>query len=497
MLDGIISICNPVTLFLIFAGCVLGIIFGAVPGLSATMAVALCLPLTYSLLSEQGIPMLIALYIGGISGGLISAILIQIPGTPASIATVWDGGEMAKRGQPGRALGIGITYSFIGTMFSTAVLILIAPQIARLALRFGPWEYFGVISFAITLISALSDGNMVITLAAGLVGLCLGMVGAAPYDGVLRFTFGLGGLNGGFTLLPVMIGAFAITEIIDSTAYKSTLSVKDVEFKIKGLGFTFREFCEQFINMLRSAIIGTAIGILPAVGSSTSNILSYVAAKTSSKNPEKFGTGCIDGIVASETANNAVIGGALVPLLTLGIPGDGVTAMLLGGLMIKGVVPGPLMFVNYRNIVNIILASLVVGGILVFVIQLFATKLFVKVLDVPKNVLMPIVACLCAVGAYASNNQVFDIYIMVGFGVVGFFFRRLNIPLSPLILGYVLEGYMETYLRRGLSVAGGDFSVILKHPIALACLALGIGSMIWRIVMNAIRSKRVTNQNSN
>lgn len=489
MIEGILAVFSPVTFFLVLAGCFLGIIFGAIPGLSATMAVALCLPLTYSLASSQGIPMLIALYIGGISGGLISAILIRIPGTPASIATVWDGGEMARKGQPGRALGIAITYSFFGTMFSTCMLALISPQIAQFALKFGPWEYFGVIFFALTLISSLSEGNMGVTLAAGLSGLCIGMVGAAPYDGVIRFTFGITGLNGGFTLLPVMIGAFAITEIIDSTANKTAMKVQKIEFKIKGVGFSFQEFRDQFLNMLRSACIGTGIGILPAIGSSTSNILSYVAARSSSRNPEKFGTGCIDGIIASETANNATIGGALIPLLALGIPGDGVTAMLLGGLMIQGIVPGPLMFVNYRPIVNIIIAALLISGVLVFVIQLFATKLFVRLLAVPKNVLMPVVACLCAVGAYASNSQIFDIYVMVGFGFVGYLFRRLKIPVSPMILGYILENYMETYLRRGLSVAGNDISVIMKHPIAVFCIVIGLGSMVWRIASNG-RKKR-------
>ncbi|MEG1720069.1 MAG: tripartite tricarboxylate transporter permease, partial [Pseudoflavonifractor sp.] len=313
---GFASIANVQCLLLIFGGVVLGIIFGAIPGLSATMAIALCLPMTYGMAPISGMSLLIGLYIGAISGGLVSAILLHIPGTPSSVATCFDGHPLAARGEAGKALGVGIFASFIGTCMGILALMFIAPTLAQVALKFGSYEYFAVGLFSITMMCALVKGSIVKGLVSGILGLVLAMVGAAPIDGLPRLTFGVHALDGGFDILPVLIGLFAISEVI-STAMKKGATEEAViqNFKIKGLGFTVKEGISQIWNAIRSGLIGIAIGILPGIGGGTSNILSYTVAKNSDKHPERFGTGVIDGIVASETANNASIGGALIPLM--------------------------------------------------------------------------------------------------------------------------------------------------------------------------------------
>ena len=316
ILTGFTEILNPQCLLLIAAGVLLGIVFGSIPGLSATMAIALCLPMTYGLEPISGMALLIGLYIGGVSGGLVAAILLRIPGTPSSVATCFDGYPLAAKGQAGKALGVGIFFSFLGTIFGILVLMCVSPVLAKIALKFSFYEYFAVGVFSMTMMASLISGSVVKGLASGAIGLLFAMVGAAPIDGLPRLTFGVHALDGGFDILPVLIGLFAISEIIKAARERNAQKASVTQdFKIKGFGFTLQEFRGQIGNFLRSAVIGTGIGILPGIGGGTSNILAYTAAKNASKTPEKFGTGVIDGIVASEAANNATVGGALVPLL--------------------------------------------------------------------------------------------------------------------------------------------------------------------------------------
>ena len=327
ILEGISAVLlDPSCIIWVFIGTVVGIIFGCIPGLTATMAIAMFLPVTYNMASTQGISVLTALYIGGISGGLISAILLNIPGTPASIATCLDGRPMALKGEAGKALGVGIVFSFLGTIISLLALILISPPLAEIAIKFGPFEYFSITIFSLTLIIPLSSKNVVKGLMTGVLGLVFATVGMAPIDSVQRYTFGNPALKSGFDILTVLVGVFAISEILLAAEASRSGIKKDVsaitDFKIKGFGFSIKEFTSQFVNMIRSAAIGIGLGILPGIGSGTSNMLSYSIAQNQSKHPEKFGTGIIDGVVASETANNATIGGTIIPLLTLGIPGE-------------------------------------------------------------------------------------------------------------------------------------------------------------------------------
>ena len=305
---------NPSAVMWVFVGTLVGILFGCIPGLTATMAIAMFLPMTYGMAATEGQATLMALYIGGISGGLISAILLNIPGTPASMATCLDGTPLARKGQAGKALGVGIVFSFMGTILSLLALVGISPALANIAIKFGPWEYFSITVFSLTLIITLSEENLVKGLITGIIGLMLATVGLAPIDSVSRYTFGSNALNGGFDILTVLVGVFAISEILlaAENSHKPSASQKATvitDFNIKGFGFSLKEFFSQIPNCIRSALIGIGLGILPGIGSGTSNMLSYTIAKNQSKHPEKFGTGIIDGVVASETANNATIGG--------------------------------------------------------------------------------------------------------------------------------------------------------------------------------------------
>lgn len=477
-------------LILIVLGVAVGIVFGAIPGLTATMAVALCLPLTFGMLPVHGMALLIGLYIGGVSGGLISAILINIPGTPSSIATTFDGHPMAAKGEAGKALGVGIFFSFLGGLFSFVVLFFIAPPLADIALRFGPQEYFSIAIFSLTLIASLSTGSTLKGLMSGIVGVLLSCVGTAPIDAYPRFTFGFYQLDGGFNLLPALVGLFAISEILKTAESDVEIRVQDIQnYKIKGFGFSRKEFVEQLGNFIRSSLIGTGIGILPGIGGGTSNILSYIAAKKMSKHPEKFGTGIIDGMVASETANNASIGGALVPLLAMGIPGDTVTAMLLGGLMIHGLSPGPLLFTTSGDIVYGIFAALIIANIVMVILEYFGMRFFVRLLRIPKHIMLPVIIVFCVVGAYGLNNRVFDAWSVMFFGVLGYALEKGGFPLSPVILGFILGPIAETNLRRGLMLTQGDFLPFLTKPISGTFLLIALLSVIYSAIKEGKQAK--------
>lgn len=475
---GFSSILHPMTLLLIFVGVVVGIIFGAIPGLTGTMAVAICVPLTYTMGSIPGIAFLIGLYIGSCSGGLISAILLKIPGTLSSIATTFDGSPMARNGQAGKALGAGVVYSFLGGTFSFLILFFIAPPIADFAVQFGPIEYFSIAVFSLTLVASVSGESMVKGLLAALLGIAVSMVGISPIDGLPRYTFGFSELNGGFAMLSTLIGVFAVSELLKTAHDGLPKNPEQItNYKIHGFGFSLREFREQTVNFLRSSAIGTAIGILPGIGGSTSNLLAYIAAKNQSKYPEKFGTGIIDGVVASESANNASIGGSLVPLLTLGIPGDGVTAMLLGALMIHGLTPGPLLFTTNGDLIYGIFAALLVANLFMIAVEFFGMRLFVQVLRVPRHILMPIILVLCAVGTFGNNNRLFDVWVAFGFGIVGYLLSKFKYPLTPFILGFVLGPLTELNFRRGIMLTQGSLLPFVSKPFSLLFLLAAVLSV--------------------
>ena len=409
---------DPFTILLLVLGVAFGIVFGALPGLTTVAALSMFLPLSYSMNSTTGLATLTAIYIGGISGGLISAILLNMPGTPSSIATCFDGHPLARKGQAGKALGVGVFSSLFGTLFGIFAMILISPTLAELTIKFGPWEYFGVTFFALTLISSLCGRNLILGLLSALLGMMFATVGLAPIDSAKRFTFDTVALTSGFHLLSVLVGLYAISEVLSSSSDIQGQNVSiTTNYKIKGLGFSLAEMAAQTKNLVYSSLIGLGIGILPGIGGSTSNIIAYSVAKSTSKHPEKFGTGIIDGIVATESSNNASIGGAMIPLLTLGIPGDGATAILLGGFILHGLQPGPLLFQSNGNVVYGIFAAMILSSIVMVLLMYWGMRGFVRILKVPSHILMPLIVVLCCIGAYALNSRVFDVWGLLLFGV--------------------------------------------------------------------------------
>lgn len=494
VLEALSLVMNPACLGLILLGVIVGIIFGSIPGLSATMAVVLFLPMSFGMTPMNGVSLLVGLYLGGISGGLISAILLKIPGTPSSIATVFDGGPMAEKGEAGKALGTGILYSFIGGQISIFALMFISPFLAAVTLKFTPVEYFAVAVFSLTIIVSLSEGSMINGLLAGLFGIVLSMVGMAPIDALTRFTFGQYQLLSGFDIVVILIGLFAVTDIIKAGFERRHLDdeMTKTPYQLKGFGITWSEFKGQIVNTIRSSLIGIGIGILPGIGGSTAGLLSYTAEKNSSKYPEKFGTGIIDGIIASETSNNAVIGGSLIPLLTMGIPGNTVTAIFLGGLTIHGISPGPLIFQKSGQYVYGIFIALIVANIFMLIFERGFLKGFVKLLDIPKHILLPVIMVCCVVGAYSSNSRVYDVWCVLLFGLLGLLFKKLKVPTTPLIIGFILGKMAEENLRRALMASAGSWSVFVTRPISLAFLLVALASVILTLKKDMQTNKKVT-----
>lgn len=467
VIDGILSVVNPYSIFLIFGGTFLGAIIGAIPGLTVTMGVALFLPVTFVMSPVDGLSLLMALYIGGTTGGLISAILLKIPGTPSSIATTYDGHPMAARGEAGKALSVSIICSFLGGMISLAILFWIAPLFANIALQFGPYEYFSIALFSLTLVAGLSDGSLVRGLGAAGLGLVISFIGMAPITAFPRFTFGWAELDAGISLLPALIGLFAVAQVIEESELKEkTEDYKTATYSLKDMGLSLSAGFKHLGNLIRSSLIGVGIGVLPGLGGSISNLIAYGVAKKHSKHPEKYGTGITDGLVASESSNNATTGGALVPLMTLGIPGDNTTAILLAGFMIHGISPGPNLFETQGILVYGIFTALVISNIFILIVMFGGMKGIVKILSIPKHILLPIIMMLCIVGAYSINNRVFDVGCMLFFGVVGWIMKKVRLPITPLLLGFILGPIIEVNLRRGLMSGRGSFTPFLTEPIS-------------------------------
>lgn len=462
------------SMLLIASGVFGGIIIGAVPGLTATMAVALLVPVTYGMPMMPAIALLLGVYVGSISGGFVSAILLNIPGTPSSVATTFDGYPMVQKGEHEKALGLALIASFIGGTFSGFVLMFIAPRLAQYALKFGPFEYFALVVFTFSCVSTFSK-SILKSFFAAFLGMSISMIGVGPIMSVERLNFGQVQLAAGFSLMPALIGLFALPQIIKDIR---TLTKKHdhIAYKIHPLNlirciFLFKDSVK---NMVRTAVIGTGIGILPGVGPGLSNIVSYSQAKSGSKNPDEFGKGAPDGVIAAEGANNASMGGALVPMLTLGIPGDAVTLMMMGAFMLHDIQPGPLMFKTNSDIVYTIFVAFLIACMFVLFFQTFFMGLYVKVLNVPKEYLGSVLLAMCVVGSFALNNRMFDVYCFMGFGILGYFLELVKIPNLPVILGLILGPMAENHLRSGLDISDGSLLPLVTRPIPLIFLAMGL-----------------------
>jgi putative tricarboxylic transport membrane protein len=463
-------------------GVFVGITFGCMPGLTATMGIVLFLPFTFGMDPVASFALLLGIYVGGVYGGSITAILIKTPGTASSAATVLDGYPLAVKGEGSEALSMSTIASFVGGVISCVALMLLAPQLARVALKFGPAEYFAVGMFGISIVASISSTNLIKGLLSALFGLLIITVGMDPLEGSLRFTFGNYNLSAGINATPALIGMFAIAEVLEKieTTYKG--KIKGTVTVIQGKMVGWKVIKANIVNLIRSSLIGTGIGIIPATGTGVASWLSYNEAKRASKEPELFGNGSYEGIVASEAANNAVTGGALIPLLTLGIPGDIITAVMMGALIIQGITPGPKLFIDQMDIVTGIYLMLLLANVFMLIFGLSGVRLFIKVLKVPVEYLMPIVAVLCFVGAFAVQNSLFDLKVVLGMGVIGYLFNKAEMPIPPMLLGILLGKILEANLRRALVISHGDWTIFLTRPICLGLLIVSVLSFLWPIL---------------
>ncbi|MBT9386810.1 tripartite tricarboxylate transporter permease [Pseudooceanicola sp. CBS1P-1] len=489
------EIITPLFLSLIVGGTLVGIIFGAIPGMTATMAVAVCLPLTYSLGLDNGLALLLGLYVGGISGGLVPAILLGIPGTPSSITTTFDGYPMAKRGEGEKALKIGVVASLAGGLISLLVLDLFAPTLADFAIEFSYVEKFLIIFFALTVMAALSS-DMLLGVFSGVLGIFVSLIGV--YDiskggnGEMRLVPpGLGyWLENGFSLLPVLIGLFGLAAILEQAeiGVPKGHSTKDIKVGAHSR-FSFNVFRGQSFNLLRSGLIGTFVGILPGVGGSAASIISYTNAKTFSKTPERFGKGEPAGIMASEAGNNGLTGGALVPLLSLGIPGDSTTALLIGAFTLQGIQVGPLFIGNNPGTWDAMIIAMLIANIAMFVLMYFAIRYFALVVTIPKHILFPVILMMCVIGAYTINYGImFDVWTLLIFGILGWLFTKIRLEVAPFIIGFILGPSAEVYFVKSLESFGTWTIFFTKSWIAIVLWVLIVGSIAGSILM--ARQKR-------
>ena len=491
LIAGFTNVFRPFAFLMMSFGTLVGVVIGALPGLSGSTGIILMLPLIYKLDSDVALVMLCGLFCGSMYGGSISAILLNTPGTPSATATLLDGYPMNKKGNAGRALGISAVSSFIGGLISAICLALLAPQLAKVALSFTSPDFFALSIFGLS-IMASTDKNVVKGLIAGFAGLLISTVGVDGVAGLDRFTFGNYKLMRGFQLLPVLIGVFALSEVF---LIVQKGGEREGAQRDQYVGRVFPK-SDDLKALLGSAVIGgligVFIGIIPGTGGAISCFLAYQVAKKLSKHPDDFGSGIPEGIAAPEASNNGTTGGALIPMLCLGVPGDTVTSVMLGALTLIGVKPGPQLFVNPDGvkIVYAILAGMIVIQFVMLIVGLAMAKVSPFVLRVPQTVLMPIIAVLCVVGAYSNSNNLFDVLIAIIFGIVGFFMKKFHYPGAPLVLGIVLGPIAEENLNRALIVSKNDWTTFLTHPISCTFLVISIIIIIYSIIKNIHDSRK-------
>jgi len=463
-------------------GVSLGIIVGAIPGLTGAMLIALTLPLTFSMQNPaDAMVLLVSMYVGSISGGLISATLLRMPGTPASMMTTLDGYPMAVGGQPGRALGLGVTASFVGGLVSCVFLILLAEPIANWSTRLGPFDFFSLTLMALMLIATVAGDSLSRGILAGLLGVMATLPGVNPATGDLRLTFGVAALNDGLKLLPVLIGLFAVSQIFQDIR-RLDVPQPSALFRRSGMLMSWRDWMAQGFNLIRSSLIGVWVGILPGIGANIGSAIAYSAARAMSRAPEKFGQGSEEGIVASEAANNATVGGALIPLIALGIPGSVIDAILLGALVIHGLQPGPLLFRDNPDVVYTIMATAFVANFVMVILMVASLGALTKLMSAPRNFLIPVVLVFCVVGSFAWNNRMFDVWVMLSMACVGFVMERNKIPLAPFVIGFVLAPVAEEKLGEGLQASAGSYWPLVESPFSLVFCGISLLLAIWPIV---------------
>lgn len=464
-------------LFYLVLGVTGGIVIGALPGLTATMGVAILLPFTFGMDAVTGLIMLVGIYIGAIYGGSISAILLNTPGTPASAATCFDGYALVKKGYPTKALSASTIASALGGLISCLALVTISPVLAKFALRFSAPEYFALALFGLTIIASISAENFLKGIIAGMIGLLISCFGMDAITSYPRFTFGVVDLLNGFSVIPVLIGLFAVSEVFNQI--ETLVGEKEIKTDIvmdKNY-MNWQEIKHCLPTIIKSGVIGTFIGSIPGAGADIAAFVCYNEAKRSNKN-EKFGEGSLVGISAPESGNNGVTGGALVPLLTLGVPGDAGAAVLLGALIIQGLTPGPLLFEQNPEIVYGLFSSMIIGNILLLFIGLAGIKFYSRIVEIPKTLMIPAILILSTIGSYSMNNSLFDVGVTFVFGIIGYIMSKIKMPSSPIVLAVILGPMLETNLRKAVLMYEGSYSFLYTRPITVVFLILTVLSMI-------------------
>lgn len=483
---------DPLLLVFMIAGVILGIVFGCIPGLNTAMALALALPLTYDMEMITAISFLLAVYCGGLSGGSISAILLNIPGTAASVTTTFDGYPMSQKGESMRALSLAIVSAFLGGIISAIILAFLTSSLASFALSFGSWEYFGAALFSLVLISALVEGSMAKGFIATGVGVLISTVGTDPIVSQSRFTFGFYELSGGIDIVVVIIGIFALSEIVYAVN-KSLVKQQEVsgDFSIKEFFKAMKEVLTYMPNVAISSVIGTVMGILPGLGGGTAGVLAYSTSKGMSKNPQAFGKGAPDGVIGPEAAKNAVSGGAMIPAIALGVPGSSPVALIMSAFLVHGVTIGPMIITEQPHILQSVFIALIVANVLMIVIQAGMTKYFAKIATVEKSVLFPLIAVFCVAGSYMVNLSSFNIFVMIILVIIGMLLSKNGFPVAGVVMGFVLGGTIESFYRKAMIASNGSFMDALMTPsLGSVFVVLAILAPICILVSRGMNKKK-------
>ena len=478
---------QPVNLLYCFIGVFIGTLVGVLPGIGPISAMSLLLPITLSGTPESGIIMMAGIYYGSMYGGSTTSILVNIPGEAASVVTCIDGHQMAKQGRAGPALGIAALGSFAAGTFSLFGLMLVAPSLASVAIAFGPAEYFGLMVLGLVVLTFLTQGSMAKALLMACVGVVLGLIGLDSITAQPRLTFGRLELLDGIGLVPVVMGLFGVAEVLTNT--ERVIKREILDTKISRLMPTREDWKASAGPIGRGTLLGFFLGILPGGGAVVASFASYALEKRMSTTPERFGNGAIEGVAGPESANNAAAGGAFIPLMTLGIPPNVVMALLLGAFVIHGLQPGPLMMTQNPGLFWGIIASMYIGNVMLLVLNLPLIGIWVQLLKLPYNVLFPLILLFTIIGVYCTGNNVFDVYVMVGFGVVGYLMRKLGFEPAPLVLAFVLGPMLENNLRKSLILSQGDLLIFVQRPISAVCLLLALALLIGPL-LPSLRQKR-------
>ena len=462
------------------AGVVVGILGGAMPGVSPSMAVAILLPFTFGMSPTMGMVMLCAIYLASNYGGSITAVMINTPGTPSAVVTAFDGYPLAKNGRPGYGLGVSLVASVWGGFVGIIILILFSAPQAKVALKFWPAEYFSLALMGLSTVSSMAGKRWVESLIAVLLGLLLNTIGLDHVNGVNRFTFDILNLFDGFSFVPALIGLFALSEVFQNVEENDYSAYKTVTDKVS-VWPSVREYLSLKWSILRSGVLGTLIGIFPGAGGTIASFIAYDVEKRLSKHPEQFGQGALEGVAAAEASNSSSVGGALVPLLTLGIPGSASTAVLIGALMIHELRPGPELFTKHPDLVYTLFSSLFMANVVLYLLGPWGSRIWIKVTQVPKTVLYPMIFAFSIVGSFAVRSSVFDVGVCLGFGIVGWMLKKYHYPLSPIVLGLVLGALIETNLQMTL-VMGGP-ALLFTRPLSATLLAITAVLLVWPVIV--------------